>query len=239
LVGRLIAANPDYGLRRLTDCCDRRDRGGARGRAASREAATAVVVEDSPPPAPRRWSWPDLMRHTLALTGPHRPDRSCTPRGSEGRRLGRSPGGWLVGAKGEYPLRAPSGLIAAIRRFPRLSLPPAVCFIFITPRPRGRPANSERRDRSWGGGEPSAARYLFCRPRSATRTRCWAPRDLIGARVRENPAAAGGGSESEGLARSRHLPLDSGREGRAHRFGAAARPTRPSSRADRTSRCPR
>ena len=26
-----------------------------------------MTVEESPPPAPRRWSWPDLMRHTFAV----------------------------------------------------------------------------------------------------------------------------------------------------------------------------
>ena len=33
-----------------------------------REAVPAMTVEDpSPPPAARRWSWPDLMRHTFAV----------------------------------------------------------------------------------------------------------------------------------------------------------------------------
>jgi hypothetical protein len=34
---------------------------------ASREAATTAAVEALPPPAPRKWSWPELMRHTFAV----------------------------------------------------------------------------------------------------------------------------------------------------------------------------
>jgi hypothetical protein len=35
--------------------------------AASRDPATTVGVEEPPSPAPHRWSWPDLMRHTFAV----------------------------------------------------------------------------------------------------------------------------------------------------------------------------
>src|SRR5262249_62279937 len=36
--------------------------------AARRESTTTVALENSPPPAPRRSSWPDLVRHTFAVT---------------------------------------------------------------------------------------------------------------------------------------------------------------------------
>jgi hypothetical protein len=35
--------------------------------AASRDPATTVSVEEPPPLAARKWSWPDLMRHTFGV----------------------------------------------------------------------------------------------------------------------------------------------------------------------------
>ena len=35
--------------------------------AASRDPATTVSVEEPPPPAARKWSWPALMRHTFGV----------------------------------------------------------------------------------------------------------------------------------------------------------------------------
>jgi hypothetical protein len=35
--------------------------------AASRDPATTVSVEEPPPPAARKWSWPELMRHTFGV----------------------------------------------------------------------------------------------------------------------------------------------------------------------------
>jgi hypothetical protein len=35
--------------------------------AANPEAATTAAVEVPPPPAPRKWSWPDPMWHTFAV----------------------------------------------------------------------------------------------------------------------------------------------------------------------------
>jgi len=35
--------------------------------AASRDPASTVSVKEPPPPAARKWSWPELMQHTFAM----------------------------------------------------------------------------------------------------------------------------------------------------------------------------
>jgi hypothetical protein len=127
--------------------------------AANPEAATTAAVEVPPPPAPRKWSWPDLMRHTFAVDVGLPPLWRPQARGGHHRGPPRHP-------EDSHPPRAPDrgvGAPAAAVRPVRLELKSAAC--------RCRLSRADAR------GVSAGRIWRLATARSGSRRRAWCHRE--------------------------------------------------------------